>query len=466
MQTLIQDLRYGIRILSKNPGFTFVAVVTLALGIGINTAVFSVADAVLFRPLPFAEPQQLVEILQRQPGSQSAYPGLRWEAFEQWREQREVFERVEAYSPRSFTMTGGKEPETIAAPAVGPGLFEMLGVSPQLGRLFQPEEAQPGRVVLISDVFWRRYFGGDSEVLGKTLSLNDEPYTVVGVMPPKFKFPYGKFELWVPMALTPLNEMKRPNQFTAVARLRADVSLEAAQSRLDVISAQLNNDKPNPMGWDVKLNALEAKRANPGPRRALLALLGAVALVMLLACANAANLLLSRAATRRGEVAIRLALGAGRWRLMRQLLTESTSLALLAGAVGLLLAWWGVDLLTQLVPDELTFLSVNEISLDPRVLLFTLAISLLTGIGCGLLPALKSTRLDLQQTLKGASKAATADRGHNRLRRGLVVAEIALSLVLLIGAGLMMRTFLRLSNVEPGFDPHNLIAAMLSLPQQ
>ena len=465
MHTLLQDLRYGIRILSKNPGFTFVVVVTLALGIGINTAVFSVADAVLFRPLPFAEPQQLVEIWQQQPGSDSAYP-LRWEAFQQWREQMEVFERVEAYSPRGFTLTGGKEPETIAAPAVSPGLFEMLGVSPQLGRLFQPEDAQPGRVILISDVFWHRYFGGDPDVIGKTLSLDDQLYTVAGVMPPKFKFPYGKFELWVPLALTPLNEMKQPNRFTAVARVRADVSLAAAQSRLDTISAQLSNDKPDPKGWGVQLKALESRRANSGPRRALLALLGAVALVMLLACANAANLLLSRAAMRRGEVAIRLALGAGRWRLLRQLLTESTSLALLSGAVGLLLAWWGIDLLTQLVPDELTFLSINEINLDQRVLLFTLALSLLTGVACGLLPALKSTRPDLQQALKGASKAATADRGHNRLRRGLVVAEIALSLVLLVGAGLMMRTFLRLSSVEPGFDPNNMIAATLSLPQQ
>ncbi len=465
MQTLLQDLRYGIRILSKNPGFTFVVVVTLALGIGINTAVFSVADAVLFRPLPFAEPQQLVEIWQQQPGSDSAYP-LRWEAFQQWREQMEVFERVEAYSPRGFTLTGGKEPETIAAPAVSPGLFEMLGVSPQLGRLFQPEDAQPGRVILISDVFWHRYFGGDPDVIGKTLSLDDQLYTVVGVMPPKFKFPYGKFELWVPLALTPLNEMKQPNRFTAVARVRADVSLAAAQSRLDTISAQLSNDKPDPKGWGVQLKALESRRANSGPRRALLALLGAVALVMLLACANAANLLLSRAAMRRGEVAIRLALGAGRWRLLRQLLTESTSLALLSGAAGLLLAWWGIDLLTQLVPDELTFLSINEINLDQRVLLFTLALSLLTGVACGLLPALKSTRPDLQQALKGASKAATADRGHNRLRRGLVVVEIALSLVLLVGAGLMMRTFLRLSSVEPGFDPNNMIAATLSLPQQ
>ncbi len=468
MGSLWQDLRYGARTLVKKPGFTLIAVLTLALGIGLNTAVFSVADAVLFRPLPFAEPQRLAEIWQQQPGSQNARPGLRWEAFQEWREQTEVFEHVEAYNPRSFTLTGGKEPETIPAPAVSPGLFAMLGVRPQLGRLFQPEEAQPGNglVILLSDRFWRRYFGGDRAVIGKTLTLNDEPYTVVGVMPPKFKFPYGKFQLWVPLAMTPLNELKRPNRFNVVARLRAGVSLTAAQNRLDLVSAQLGVAKPNPQGWGVKLNALDAKRVNPGPRRALLSLLGAVALVMLLACANAANLLLSRAAARQGEVAIRLALGAGRWHLLRQFLTESVLLSSLAGAVGLLLAWWGVDLLTQFTPDELTFLSVNEISLDRRVLLFTLGLSLLTGVGFGLLPALKSTRPDLQQALKGASRAATADRAQNRLRRALVIAEIALSLVLLVGAGLMMRAFLRLSSVPPGFDPRNLIAATLSLPQQ
>jgi len=468
MRTLWQDLRYGARMLMKQPGFTLIAVLTLALGIGINTAVFSVADAVLFRPLPFAEPHRLAEVWQQIPGSQSAQPGLRWEAFEQWRQQSEVFERIEAYSPGSFTLTGGKEPETIAAPAVSPGLFALLGVNPQLGRLLQPEEAQPGngRVALISDGFWRRYFGGNSDALGKTLTLNDQPYTVVGVMPPKFKFPYGRFELWVPLALTPLNEMKRPNRFTAVARLRADVSLTAAQSRLDLVSAGLSAANPDPQGWGVKLNALDARRVNPGPRRALLALLGAVALVMLLACANAANLLLSRAAARQGEMAIRQALGAGRWRLLRQLLTESVLLASLAGVAGLLLAWWGVDLLRQLTPDELTFLSVNEISLDRRVLLFTLGLALVTGVVSGLLPAIKNSRADLQQALKGASRAATADRAQNRLRRALVVAEITLSLALLIGAGLMMRAFLRLSSAPPGFDPRNLIAATLSLPQQ
>ncbi len=445
MQTFWQDLRYGARLLFKQPGFTAVAVLTLALGIGLNTAVFSVADAVLFRPLPFAEPQRLVEVYQYEQNSHFSYPGLRWDAFQQWRGQSEVFEQIEAYDQRTMTLTGGREPESFSAtPAVSPGLFAMLGVQPQLGRLFQPEEAQPGngRVVLISHEFWQTHFGGQRDALGKTLTLNDQPYTVVGVMPPKFKFPYGKFQLWTPLTMAAPSSPKQPNRFRAVARLRQGVALAAAQSRLDAVAGQLAAAQPVREGWNVRLIAMNNNRVNSGPRRALMMLLGAVAFVLLLACANAANLLLSRAAARQGELAIRLALGAGRGRLLRQLLTESVLLSLLAGAVGVLLAWWGVDLLTKLVPDELTFLSVNEISLDRRVLLFTLGLTLLAGVGAGLLPALKSTRPDLQQALKGASRAASADRAQNRLRRVLVIAEIALSLVLLAGAGLMMRAFL------------------------
>ncbi|HMV48572.1 MAG TPA: ABC transporter permease, partial [Blastocatellia bacterium] len=318
----------------------------------------------------------------------------------------------------------------------------------------------------IGHEFWQSHFGGQRDALGKTLTLNDQPYTVIGVMPPKFKFPYGKFQLWTPLTMAAPSDPKQPNRFRAVARLRVGVELAAAQTRLDAVAGQLTAAQPVREGWNVRLIAMNNNRVNSGPRRALLMLLGAVAFVLLLACANAANLLLSRAAARQGELAIRLALGAGRRRLLQQLLTESVLLSLLAGAVGVLLAWWGVDLLTKLVPDELTFLSVNEISLDRRVLLFTLGLTLLSGVGAGLLPALKSTRPDLQQALKGASRAASADRAQNRLRRVLVVAEIALSLVLLAGAGLMMRAFLRISSVPPGFDPHNLIAATLTLPQQ
>jgi predicted permease len=468
---LWQDLRYGARTLLKTPGFTLIAITTLALGIGINAAVYSVVDAVLFRPLPFADPNRLVEIWPQDYGRPSASPGLRWEAFQEWRGQTNLFERVEAYEaylPRSFTLTGGIEPETIPAHAVSPGLFAMLGVSPRLGRPFQSLDAEPGadRVALISDSFWKKHFGGDPDALGKALRLNDQPYTVIGIMPPKFKFPYGKFQLWVPLALTPVDEQKRPGQFNAVARLRDNVALPTAQSALDVLGTRLAKERPDPRGWGAKLSRLDERRVNPGPRRALLVLFGAVGFVLLLACANAANLMLARAAKRQGEIAIRLALGAGRWRLVRQLLTESMMLALLGGLLGVMLAWFGVGLLAKFVPEELTFLSVNEISLERRVLFFTLGVTLLVGLGFGLLPALKTSRPDLQQALKGATGKATADRAQNRLRNALVTAEVALSLVLLIGAGLMMRSFLRLASAPPGFDPSNLIAADLILPQR
>jgi predicted permease len=462
---LWQDLRFGARMLLKTPGFTLVVVATLALGIGVNTAVYSVVDAVLFRPLPFASPDRLVEIWQQDANRQYAYPGLRWDAFQEWRSQTNLFERVEAYSQGSFTLTGGGEPETISAPAVSSGLFAMLGVNPQIGRPFHASDAELGanRVTMISDSFWKKHFGGSPDALGKTLTLNDQPYTVIGVMPPKFKFPYGKFQLWVPLPLAPADEQKRPIRFNAVARLRGDLALPTAQAALDDLGKRLATEKPDPLGWGAKLSRLDARRANPGPRRALLVLFGAVGFVLLLACANAANLMLARAANRQGEIAVRLSLGAGRGRLVRQLLTESLMLALLGGLLGITLAWFGVDWLAEFVPTELTFLSVNEISLDYRVLFFTLGVTLLTGVGFGLLPALKASRPDVQQALKGAAGKATADRAQKRLRNALVIAEIALSLVLLLGAGLMMRSFLRLSNAPPGFDTKNLIAADLSL---
>src|SRR5262245_59128929 len=279
MQTLWQDLRYGVRMLLMNPGFTTIAVMTLALGIGVNTAVFSVADAVLFRPLPFAEPDRLVELYQVQPGDQRIYPFMRKEAFQEWRGQTSIFEQVEAWDIRNFALTGGGEPESISGPAVSPGLFHMLGVRPRLGRLFHPEDAEEGsnQVALIGEELWKRQFGASPEAIGKTLTLNDQAYTVVGVMPRGFKYPYGKFELWVPLSPNP-PAAGRSVRLNTVARLRSDVTLTGAQARLDTIAQQFDKAKPDPQGWGVQLRRLDVRRVNREPRRALLVLLGAVAL--------------------------------------------------------------------------------------------------------------------------------------------------------------------------------------------
>ncbi len=461
-----RDIRYSVRTLLKQPGFTTIVVSTLALGIGVNTAVFSVVDAVLFRPLPFAEPGRLVDIWEQEAESRYSLASLRPEQIETWRAQSRVFERVETYTQRDFIVTGGMEPESLTAGAVSPGLFPMLGVSPQLGRPFSERDAVIGsdRAVILSDTFWRARFGGAPDVLGKALILSDQAYTVVGVMPPRFKFPYRISTFWVPLTPALVGSSNQAARLPTIARLKRGLTLGAAQSALDSLLPALKKDRPD-VAWGVKLVSLDTRRVNPRPRQALLVLMGAVGFVLLLACANAANLLLARAAGREGEIAVRLAMGASRTALVRQLLVESAVLALMGGMLGVLLAWLGVGALAQMVPSELTFLTVARIDMDPRVLLFTLAVTLLTGLAFGLAPAVRTSRPDLQLALGSAAGRSTADRAHNRLRNTLVVIQVAVSLILLIGAGLMVRSFLKLNNEPPGFDPRNLIAADLSLPE-
>lgn len=465
MGDLWQDLRYSVRTLLKQRGFTTIVVTTLALGIGLNTAVFSVVDAVLFRPLPFADPGRLVDIWEQDAESRYSLASLRPEQIETWRAQSQVFERVETYTQRDFIITGGMEPESLSAGAVSPGLFPLLGVLPQLGRPFSDRDAAIGsdRVVILSDTFWRTRFGGGPDVVGKTLLLSDQAYTVVGVMPARFKFPYRISTFWVPLTPVPLGSSNQAARLPVIARLKRGLTPGAAQSALDSLLPALTRDRPD-ITWGVKLVSLDTHRVNPGPRQALLVLMGAVGFVLLLACANAANLLLGRAAGREGEIAIRLAMGASRTALVRQLLVESVVLALMGGMLGVLLAWLGVGALARMVPSELTFLTVAKIDMDPRVLLFTVGVTLLTGVAFGLAPAVRTSRPDLQLALSSAATRATADRAHNRLRNTLVVIQVAVSLILLIGAGLMVRSFLRLNNEPPGFEPRNLIAADLSLP--
>jgi putative ABC transport system permease protein len=469
MNTLWQDLRYGARMLLKNPGFTAVAVVTLALGIGANAAIFSVVNATLLRPLPFDDPDSLIMIrgtkLPQFPEF-SVSPGN----FLDWKKQNTVFVRLVAMQDASFNLIGVSDPERLRGMRVTDGFFAMLGARPQMGRDFLPEEDQPGRanVVILSHGLWQRRFGADPNIVNRAITFSGGSYTVVGVMPASFRFGDGGAEFWAPMAFTAEQAQQHGSHYvSAIGRLKPGVALAQARSEMSMIADRLAKQYPdNNTGWNVKLTPLleyTVSSVNP----ALLVLLGAVAFVLLIACVNVANLLLARSAAREKEIAIRVSLGAGRWRISRQLLTESALLALAGGTVGLTLAKWGKDLLLALAPEDLPRLS--DVSLDGRALAFTAAITLLTGLGFGLFPALQASNIrgaNLNETLKDAGRGSTDD-GRRRLIRGaLVVLEVALALVLLVGAGLLIKSFLRLRSVDPGFNPAGALTAQIPLSQR
>ncbi|HWP42569.1 MAG TPA: ABC transporter permease [Blastocatellia bacterium] len=466
LEELGQDLRYGARMLVKNPGFTVVAVIMLALGIGANTAIFSVVNAVLLRPLDYEDPDRLVTVLENnwQKGWTrfAVAPGN----FAAWREQNQVFEQMAAFTGSSFTLVGEGEPEQLPGTRASANLFALLGVKPALGRDFLPEEDHPGgeRVVIVSHRLWQRRFGADPGLVGKPLTLNGQSYTVVGVMPAGFLFPNPRTELWVPVAFSAGDLGNRGgHDYVAIARLKPGVTLEQAQTEMSAIAARLEEQYPETnAAWGARVTLL-VEEVVGDVRPALLALVCAVAFVLLIACANVANLLLARAAARQKEVAIRAALGSSRSRLLRQLLTESVLLSLLGGAFGMLLAAWGVDALVSLGPANIPRLS--QVGIDGRVLGFAFLISLATGIIFGLAPALQASQTDLSESLKEGGRSSSAGAGSQRLRRLLVVAEVALALALLVGAGLMIKSFVRLSEVETGFDSQNVLTAQITLPQ-
>jgi putative ABC transport system permease protein len=473
MGTILQDLRYGARMLVKNPGFALVAVFTLALGIGANTAIFSVVNSILLRPLAYPEPQQLV-ILNHN------YPKLDLKAsvsavgYTHYRERAQSFEYVLAASPWPANLTGAGDPERLAGMAVSANFFQTLGVEPRLGRGFTAEENQPGRnrVVVLTDGLWRRRFGGDPGIVNKTVTLNGENHTVVGVTPPGFQFgrEIGQvFDLFAPIAFTPdqLQAARWRNEsLFVVARLKDGVSVRQAQAEMDAVAANVRQtyfgggDAADPQSWGLLLTPL-AEVIVGDIRPALYVLLGAVGFVLLIACANVANLLLARASVRQKEIAVRTALGAGRGRVIRQLLTESLLLAVAGGVLGLLLAYWGVDALLALHRDLIP--RSHEVGIDRTVLGFTLGVSVLTGLVFGLVPALQLSRTDLHETLKEGGRAGGV---HARagFRNALVVFEVAVALVLLVGAGLLVKSFLRLQEVNPGFRPQNLLVMQVSLP--
>lgn len=466
LEQLAQDMRFGLRMLGKRPGFTVVAIITLALGIGANTAIFSVVNTVLLHPLPYQDPDRLVMVWEDD--TKGGYPRDTPAAanFIDWHDQNQVFEGMAAAADLSFNLTGDGEPERIEGRRISANLFPLLGVGAHLGRTFLPEEDQPGgnRVVVMSYGLWQRRFGADPSIIGKSLTLNGESCTVVGIMPPDFQFPGRQDELWVPIAFTPQQIANRNRHYLqVVARLRPGITLQQAQADLSTIAARLQQQYPQSnTGLGATVTPLH-EHVVGDIKPALLVLLGAVGFVLLIACANVANLLLARAASRQKEIALRLALGASRWRLIRQLLTESVLLAALGGIVGLLLAAWGVNLLKAFVPEEIS--QVKAIMIDTKVLGFTLLVSLLTGLIFGLFPAMQASSFNLNETLKEAGRDSSSGSRGNRIRSLLVIAEVAVSLVLLIGAGLLINSFLRLSNVDTGFQASKVLTMQIALPQ-
>lgn len=466
MNKLVQDLRYGTRTLLKRPGFTAVAIATLALGIGASTVIFTVVDAALLRGLPYKQPDRLYHLWERTSKQDFSKREMSYPDYQDY-QQNNVFEGIAAYTGGGAILSGLGEPERIGAPRVSANFFSVLGVDPFMGRTFLPGEDVPNtpKVAVLTYGFWQRKFGGDQGVVGRAITLNGESYTVVGVLPASFQFALRNAEVLIPYQPT-------QNQFTRrflhgtnlIGRLKPDVTPEQAQSEINVIASRIEQQyNDSHAGTTARLVPLQEEIVGT-VRPILLVLLAAVAFVLLIACANVGSLLLTRSLSRQKEVAIRAALGANRWRVVRQLLTEALLLSLAGGALGLLIAYWGVPALVATLPQNqlnaLPFLKTVQIDLG--ILAFSFGLSVLTGIVFGIVPALQSSRLDLNEVLKEGGRTASVGTGQ-RLRSALVVSEIALAVVLLVGAGLMMKSLLRLLQTNVGFNTENLLTMTILL---
>src|SRR5262245_31388496 len=467
---MFQDLRYGARMLLKNPGFTLVAVLTLALGIGANTAIFSVVNATMLRPLPYSEPERLVQVWETKPRANRWSDWVSYPDFRDWREQNTVFDEIGACRTLAFNLTGGDSPESLAGAYVSASLFTVLGVKPILGRTFLDEEDRPGanRVAVISHGLWRRRFGADPGLIGKTIQVDGESHVVVGIMPPDFKFIWLKAqrgfesEIWIPQGPPSELQDRWSHNFRVVARLKRNVTIEQAQANMDAIVRGVAAREPSSHeGMGSKVMSL-GRKVTEGAKPALLLLSAAIGLVLMIACGNVEKLLLSQNDARRHETAIRGASGAGPVRLIRQRLTESMLLGLLGGGAGLLLAFLAIQFIIKLGPD---IPRLDQTGIDLRVLSATLCLSLLTGLLFGTIPAVRSSRLDINDTLKQGGRGIIWRDGAG-LRSVLLVGEVALALTLLVGAGLLIRSFLQLQSVESGFDATRVLKAWMMLSEK
>ena len=468
METLIKDLHHSIRSLIRNPGFTAVAVITLMLAIGVNTTIFSVVNAVLLKALPFQQPEQLVSVQKvAEPGG---FPGIAAYQYLAWKDRNTSFDDVAAFTDNNFNLTGNGEPERISCAQVTASLFTTLKVQPLRGRFFLPEEDKPGanNVAIVSERFWQRRYGRDEAILQSTLTLDNKPYLIVGVSPASFRFP-GEFDVWLPIALDPVRETKGDffSVVEVVGRLKPAATLTGTQNELSLIARQASEQVNEPSTVaPVEVVPLQQQLVS-GVRLTVLILWGAVGLVMLLACINVASLMISRTLSRRREMAVRAAVGARRWQLIRQLLTESVVIGLAGGVLGLLVAVWGTRAIASLVPKGFTtsVYDLNNVPLDWRVFVFTFALSVLTGIVFGLAPALTASKPDLINALRNSRSIGLMSFGLRSFRGGLVVVELALAVVLLLGAGLLVRSFNKLMAVDLGFDRENVLTFRVSLPR-
>ena len=465
MDSVWKDFRFAVRVLWKSPGFSAVALLALVLGIGANTAIFSVVNAVLLRPMPFVDPGRLVSVRESSPQGQKdnvANP----QNVSDWQKRNHSFEKIAGYIPFELTMslTGGGSPEEVPGNYVTRDFFPLLGVQPALGRNFLPEEELPNTpdVALLSDGFWRRRFGADPHIAGKKLMIGGNLTIVIGVLPATFRFPDVKADIWGLTTLHP--ERQRKGRYLApIARMRPGVTVSQAQADMNVIMAQLAREYPDfNTNWGVTVIPLR-QQFTGDLKTPLLVLLGAVGLVLLIACANVANLMLMRSSARQREMAIRTSLGATRARIVRQLLVESMILGVAGGGLGLLVAVWAKDVLLAMLPESMSVAKVNAVAIDGNVLAFTVTLSLGTALVFGLLPALRASRPDLSDTLKEGGRAVSSSLRRNRMRAALVAGEMAVAMMLLIGAGLLIRSFIRLEHVTPGFEPDRILSMRIGL---